>query len=86
MRSGNGESMVMPVRVFGHAIEAALDHGTTVSAILSRDRTAIVSRARRAVMHRLRQEGATTTQIGRWLGRDHSTVVVALRGGRGAKQ
>lgn len=35
--------------------------------------------ARRAVLRRLRADGFTTTQIGRWFGIDHSTVIYWTR-------
>ena len=35
--------------------------------------------ARRKVWRRLRDDGFTTTQIGKWTNRDHSTVVVGLQ-------
>ncbi len=47
--------------------------------ILSKIRTAPVARARQIVMYEARKAGLSYPQIGRALGRDHSTVVVGVR-------
>lgn len=61
-------------RVAEYAAEAAQRHGVTANAVLGRDKRAAPCAARREVMCRLRAEGFRTTQIGRWMQRDHSTV------------
>jgi chromosomal replication initiation ATPase DnaA len=55
--------------------------GIGLSKIMSRDRTKHVSRARQLAMRRLYDAGPewSTTRVGRYFGRDHSTVVYALR-------
>lgn len=71
----------MTPRVRSYAWEAANRNGVSVHAIFSRTRTVPVVAARNEVMRRLRwQDGFTTSQIGRWMGRDHSTVIHATRG------
>ena len=48
--------------------------------VMGRDRHAIVVRARQAAMARLRAEfGDSYPKIGRFFGRDHSTVLHAVR-------
>ena len=64
----------MTPRVRLYAEQAASDHRVTADAILSASARRPVARARGDVMRRLRADGFTVTQIGRWLGRDHSTV------------
>lgn len=71
----------MTPRVHAYAWEAANRNGVSVYAILSPDRRRNVVLARNEVMRRLRwQDGFSTSQIGRWMGRDHSTVIHATRG------
>lgn len=64
----------MTPRVRQYADEIAFWHGTTPAAIFGRKRDNAVAVARGDVMRRLRSDGFGTVQIGRWLGRDHSTV------------
>ena len=65
----------MTPRVRRYARDIAFWHGIPASEILSSNIKRHVALARGDVMRRLRREGHTTTQIGRWLKRDHSTVV-----------
>jgi hypothetical protein len=61
-------------RVQQYAAEAAQRHGVAADAVLGRDKHAAPCAARRDVMCRLRADGFTTSQIGRWMQRDRSTV------------
>lgn len=71
----------MTPRVRRYVIEAASRNGVDPCAILSPSRQRPVVIARTEVMRRLRwQDRFTTTQIGRWLGRDRTTVSHATRG------
>lgn len=63
-----------------YAEQSAARNQVTVDEIFSRDRTRRVVTARNEVMRRLRwQDGFTTSQIGRWMGRDRSTVLHATK-------
>ena len=53
--------------------------GIPAKHILSKSRTAPVARARQIVMYEARKAGLSYPQIGRALGRDHSTVVMGVR-------
>lgn len=46
---------------------------------LGRSRTLSVARARKAVYVALREKGLSYTEIGRLVGRDHTTVVAGVR-------
>jgi chromosomal replication initiation ATPase DnaA len=70
----------MTPRVHQYVQEAAAEHGTYPQAILGRCRLRTVYRARQQVMRRLRADGFSYTQIGRWIGRDHTTVMYGVRG------
>jgi len=60
--------------------ECAREHGCTVQEILSPTRFSNVIKARRKAMWRLHKRGTMSlTQIGRYLNKDHSTVLHALR-------
>ncbi len=65
----------MTPRVRSYARDIAFWHGVPVSAILSDNIKRPIARARGDVMRRLRADGFSTPQIGRWLKRDHSTVI-----------
>jgi len=68
-------------RVRQYAAEAAARNRVPVDAVLGRNRTPPVCAARNEVMRRLRwQDRFSTKQIGRWLGRDRTTVSHATRG------
>jgi chromosomal replication initiation ATPase DnaA len=71
----------MTPRVDFYALVAAVRNNVRRADIFAPTRgTKRTIRARREVMRRLRDDGFTTTQIGRWMGRDHSTVIHATRG------
>jgi chromosomal replication initiation ATPase DnaA len=53
--------------------------GVTVDGLLSRARTSELADARRELMASLWGSGCSYAQIGRLLGRDHTTVVYAVR-------
>lgn len=61
------------------AEEVALAHHVTVEEVASRARSKRVCAARRVVFARLRSLGLSLPEIGRILGRDHTTVLVGLR-------
>lgn len=67
-------------RVDFYALVAGVRHNVRRTEIFSRSTRDPVYRARKEVMIRLRADGFSTTQIGRWMDRDHSTVVHATRG------
>ena len=70
----------MTPRVDFYALVAGVRHNVRRTEIFSPSRRLPVLRARKEVMIRLRADGFSTTQIGRWMGRDHSTVIHATRG------
>lgn len=59
--------------------EAAFSHGVRADEIMSRSRKWKVVGARREMMARYRAAGYTLPQIGAIFGRDHSTVLAAIR-------
>lgn len=69
----------MTPRVRQYAVEAEQAHKAPAGSVFTRSRVAPVARARQAVMRRLHADGFSATQIGRWLNRDHTTVLHALR-------
>ncbi len=71
----------MTPRVRAYAEEIGFWHGVPASKILSPSHEHHASHARGDLMRRLRAEGFSTVQIGRWLHRDHSTVVYWTRNG-----
>lgn len=70
----------IPPRVRRYVGEIAFWHGVNAREILSRNRAATIAAARADVMRRLRRDGFSTPQIGRWLDRDHSTIIHHTRG------
>lgn len=73
----------MTPRAIRYAEAIAPWHGVTPDDVFSRSRRKIVAAARGDVMYRLREDGFSTTQIGRWLGRDHTSVIHAIQKRRG---
>lgn len=69
----------MTPRVRLYAEEIGFWHGVKPRAIMSRSQKRPVAHARGDVMRRLRRDGFTTTQIGKWMGRNHATVVYWTR-------
>ena len=67
-----------PSRVSVYAQEESERHGVSVDEVFEYTRRPGAVDARHAVMRRLRADGFKTTQIARWMGRDHSTVIYAL--------
>jgi len=60
--------------------QVAAEYGVTVDDIKSVWRTPEIVRPRQDAMWRLRQQGRwTLPQIGRFLNRDHSTVILGIR-------
>lgn len=65
------------------AIEAiAQEHGFTAEDILGKSRFRILVRVRRKCVVMLREKGYSTTEIGRIMNRDHSTIVNSLQKSR----
>ena len=73
----------MTPRVHNYARQLAERHNVTVEDVLGRSRKPQLVRARRELMQRLRDDGFSLWQIGRWLGRDHKTVLAGLRANAG---
>jgi len=66
--------------VMGRIIaEVAEECGISPATILGRDKTAPIARARQIVMFEARKAGFSLTQIGRVLGRDHTTILAGIR-------
>lgn len=57
----------------------AVDFGATAHEILGGRRHRNLVAARMCVAYELREKGYTLQQIGRWLKRDHSTVLYGIR-------
>lgn len=68
----------MTPRVRLYACIAAANHKTTIKCVMGESRSRPDVYARREVMRRLRDDGFSYSQIGRWLDRDHSTVMFGL--------
>lgn len=63
-----------------HIVTArAAEYHVTVSDVLGRGRTQSVTAARQAVMADLRALGKSLPEIGRYLDRDHTTVLLGIR-------
>jgi len=69
-------------RVRRYASDIAFWHGVSERDIFSRTRAQPFAIARADLMRRLRRDGFSYTQIGRWLQRDHTTVIHHTRGDR----
>lgn len=61
------------------ACEIANEHGVTIEAMLGPARHKTVAAARHALMCNLRIRGYSYPEIGRLVGRDHTTVIAAVR-------
>jgi hypothetical protein len=68
----------MTPRVRQYAEEIAAEHDLPAIALLSCHRSRVVWRARRKLFQRLKDDGFNSLQIGKWTGRDPSTVRAAL--------
>ena len=76
----------MTPRLSKYADEIAFWHGVSAAEIFAKHRgDARVTRARADVMRRLRADGFSLPQIGRWLHRDHTTVLHHIRNVNSAK-
>ncbi len=64
----------MTPRVHQYIEEIGFWHHVSADLTLSKTRVRQVGVARGDIMKRLRDDGFSTPQIGRWLGRDPSTV------------
>jgi chromosomal replication initiation ATPase DnaA len=62
------------------AYDVAIAHGLPVGDVMSRSRMPHLCRARADIYRRLREQGWSYPAIGRWAGRDHATIMNALRG------
>ncbi len=67
------------VTVRGIAAEVALEVGMDLYTIMGRVRTATACRVREWVCYIARQHGFSYSQIGWAMGRDHSTIMNAVR-------
>jgi hypothetical protein len=73
------ESIVVPVRVRQIAAQIAASHGVPDYLIFGETLLTKVVRARHEFWRQLREAGFSYPQIGRWAGRDHSTVILGVR-------
>jgi chromosomal replication initiation ATPase DnaA len=71
-------------RVRHYTTRAAALFGMDPEQVFMRRRSVDYVIARALVWDALRADGFSYSQIGRWTGRDHSTVMNALKGRRGA--
>jgi len=78
----HGSGIARPERVVSYANEEGARFGVSPRQIFGKGRRRAIIEARHSVIKRLRDDGFSTVQIGRWMGRDHSTVLHAL--GKGA--
>lgn len=76
------ESSMRPLtpRVRKYLADEATRCGVTPEQILSRSRKRHVTYARRRVAVRLRNDGFSYPQIGRWLGLNHTSVIYYMEG------
>lgn len=75
LMSAQGE----PVSMRRIAIEVALEHRISFTKLTGRSRCSDLAHPRQEAMFRMRQVGFTQSQIGRFFGRDHSTVRHGVR-------
>lgn len=64
----------MTARVRQYTAEAAQRYGLTADDVLGQSRATVPCAARTEVMRRLRCDGFSYQQIGRWTGRHYTTV------------
>ncbi len=69
----------MSPRVKAYVADAAAVYGTTADRVLGKSQRAADVAARRTVWRKLQADGFSLTQIGRWTGRHHTTVLFGLR-------
>ena len=70
--------------VYACVARAADLYGVDAAVIFSRERTKYIAKARHEAMHQLSELGLSSVEIGKFLNRDHSTVLYALKKGRAA--
>jgi len=63
----------------GIAIRVAAKHNLPMPEIFSKNRRHFVSQVRQEVMWECRAKGYSLGQIGRFLGRDHTTIIHGIR-------
>jgi chromosomal replication initiation ATPase DnaA len=83
MTIANYERLVDRCRMLGvlHvANRVSREVGIPLQAMLSASRSGTLVRARRALYLALRAEGLSYQEIGRCVGRDHTTIIAALKG------
>lgn len=68
----------MTPRVRRYCREAAEQFGVSVDAVMHSQERKKACKARQLVMLRLRDDGFTFPQIGKWKGRHHTTVMHAV--------
>lgn len=74
VRAGEADKP-MPESLIG---AIAADFGTDLESVLSKQRALIPTRARQTIFAILCAKGFTRSQVGRWMQRDHSTVVYGV--------
>jgi len=81
IRAMRSASILGGARIFwALADEIAAEYGVTVKAICSKNRGRLdVNEARQFLCHHAMKRGISSGQIGRWLDRDHSTVLHAAK-------
>lgn len=68
----------MTPRIHKYATEACTRFDSTPARVMSRAKSVGDVRARRYVIERLRADGFSLGQIGKWLGRHHTTIMYHL--------
>ncbi len=80
MMSGPGIVKATAWARWGWIVESVADrHGISVAALLSRRRSQLFAVARQDLMSCLWASGLAYAEIGRLLGRDHTTVIYGVR-------
>lgn len=59
--------------------QVSISMGVSPRVIMGQSRARPIARARQAIMRRLYQYGLSVSEIGRILGRDHTTVIHGIR-------
>lgn len=79
--AGERQQKSLPPRVWAILSEVAIERQVSVDEILGRSATQRVSSARGDAAYRLRSltPRPSLPRIGRWLGRDHSSVFYAIK-------
>lgn len=69
----------LPPRIRGIVQETCDRYGFASEIVLGSTRMRLLVDCRAAIAQRLRKDGYSTSLIGRWLGRDHSTIISLLK-------